>query len=248
MNTEKARFILQARRPNGTDDTTPPVREALVHALHSPELSAWLAGQEKFDQLVARALSQVPPPPELRALILAGVTLEKTRIVFWRRPVWLALAASLALAGGLTLTPYKKTSALQNTPGIAELHARALHESQGMHPDMVKASMVGALGRWLENPFQRLTVGLPLDFAGLSAVGCRTLTVGGREVLEICFMRDRLYHLYVARRSDFAPGQGEGDIPIIAAQGGYVVASWTRGDLVHVLATEGDAAALRSVL
>lgn len=256
MNSDEAKFILQARRPNGTDDGTPAMRDALDQAARDPLVSDWLAKQQRFDGAVTQALRQVQPPADLRALILAGAALQTAprARAWWRRPSWLALAASLALiatVATLSLVRPRPTDAPPSadytaSANIAALRDLALAESVGPHTSAVHADEIGELGRWLEAPGQRLTVGLPLDFDALKALGCRSLTVAGREVLEVCFVRDQVYHLYIARRSDFTPGP-DGSTEI-ARHNGLVVASWARDDLVHVLATKGDETALLALL
>lgn len=261
MNSDGAKFILQARRPDGSDDQTPTMREALDQAARDPLLGQWLGKQERFDTTVANALRQVQPPTDLRALILAGAAAQRPRRserAWWQRTPWLAMAASLALImtlAGVTwvrLTP--STGSFAGHPesfsaSMATLHELAFTESAGMHADAVHADEIADFGRWLETPGQRLTVGLPVDFAGLQALGCRTLTVAGREVLEVCFKRDRVYHLYIARRSDFAPtARGDATNPEILVQGGLAVATWTKGNLVHILATQGDRSVFNALL
>lgn len=261
MNSDEAKFILQARRPNGSDDQTPTMREALDQAARDPLLGEWLSKQERFDASVANALRQVQPPTDLRALILAGAAAQSTKRdarAWWRRTPWLAMAASLTLIATLGTVAFIRlnpsgTSVAGHTESmpanLATLRELALAESAGMHGDGVHADQIGDLGRWLETPGQRLTVGLPVDFAGLQALGCRTLTVAGREVLEVCFQRDQVYHLYIARRSDFAPAaQGDSTSPEILIKDGLAVASWTKGDLVHILAAKGDDSVVSSLL
>jgi hypothetical protein len=261
MNSDEAKFILQARRPDGSDDQYPTMREALDQAARDPLLGEWLSKQERFDASVANALRQVQPPPDLRALILAGAAAQSTKRderAWWRRTPWLAMAASLTLIATLgtlawvRLTPSAPSMASfsdELPANLATLRKLAFAETGGAHGKGVHADQVGDFGRWLETPGQRLTVGLPADFAGLQALGCRVLTVAGREVLEVCFKRDQVYHLYIARRSDFAPAaQGDSTSPEILIKDGMAVATWTKGDMIHVLAANGDALVLDAIL
>ncbi|MBC8040705.1 MAG: hypothetical protein H7Y06_09195, partial [Opitutaceae bacterium] len=72
MNTNEAKFILRARRPDGRDDADPRFQEALEQARRDPALAAWMAREQAFDEAVAARLRAVEPPAGLRDAILAG--------------------------------------------------------------------------------------------------------------------------------------------------------------------------------
>lgn len=254
MTHDEARFLLNARRPNGADDAAPPLREALDQASRDPALSAWLAREQRFDATVAAALRSVAPPPALRAQILAGASIQPRTAAWWRKPAWLAMAAAAAFGVGAAILGVVRFRPSGAPPAstVARvdhgvLRAHALHDLTEGHDTAVYAHDVGSLGRWLEDPAQRLTIGLPLDFEGLRRAGCRTLTIAGREVLEVCFSRGEMFHLYIARRSDF-PGPQSLAQPEIIARDGLASAVWTAGELVYVLAAAGDARTLGAVL
>jgi hypothetical protein len=254
MTHDEARFLLTARRPGGADDAAPPLREALEQAARDPALSAWVAKEQRFDGAVAAALRSVAPPPALRAQILAGAAAQPRSAVWWRKPVWLAMAAAATVGIGLAILGVVRFRPSGTPPADTLAHvdhhvlrAHALRDLTEGHETAVYAHDVGELGRWLENPAQRLTVGLPLDFEGLRRAGCRTLTIAGREVLEVCFTRGEMFHLYIARRSDF-PAPENLRLPDVVARDGLASAVWTSGDLVYVLAAAGDQRTLRAVL
>ena len=84
--------------------------------------------------------------------------------------------------------------------------------------------------------------------AQLKAQGCRTFSFAGHEVFEICFKRgDGLYHLYLARRSDFTVGENA-ELPVVLAQAQRSVAAWADQRLVYVLMAGGGAEAIRRIL
>jgi hypothetical protein len=99
MNTQQAKFILQAYRPGGQDANDPQFAEALEQVKNDPNLAEWFAAQTAFDGAVAHALGTVAPPAQLREMILAG-----RRVIepapWWRRPV-----------GGRWLRPSPRSSA-----------------------------------------------------------------------------------------------------------------------------------------
>ena len=121
--------------------------------------------------------------------------------------------------------------------------AEPLSAHTGPHADKL-----GALGAWLENPANRMVAVPPVDLAQLKAQGCRTVSIAGHEVFEICFQRDGgWYHLYFARRSDFAVG-ANAEVPVVLAQAQRSVAAWADQQLVYVLMAGGGAETIRRVL
>ena len=238
MNTTEAKFILQARRPDGRDDSDPRFAEALEQARRDSALTDWLAREQAFDAAVAGKLRAVHPPSGLRDAILAGARMSRP-VPFWRRPQVLALAASVAIILGLasawpTLRPAADTERLalgvMNEVG-SEAHHTAMPQARGR------------LHALLTDSSTRLAAGLPLDFAQLKADGCRSLRIGGREVLEVCFERGGEFHLYVAKRDDF---RGDGQ-PMFRERGTLATVTWTDARHAYVLVSGDGAAALRNI-
>jgi hypothetical protein len=237
MNTTEAKFILQARRPDGSDDAEPRFAEALEQARRDPGLGEWLANEQAFDAAVAAKLRAVQPPAELRAAILAGARASRPA-VFWKRPQVLAMAASVAIVCGLAAA----WPAMRPPADVDQLAMGVMAEvdSDAHHDAMPRAS--GALAALLTDVNTRLAAGLPFDFEQLKASGCRSVTIGGREVLEVCFERGGEFHIYVARRSDF---KGDG-APMFRERGSLASVAWADARHAYVL-VGGDAAALRAV-
>ena len=243
MNNEQARFILRAYRPGGRDAAEPAFAEALQQARSDPALGTWLAREQALDAAVAAKLRAVSPPPELREAILAG-----SRVSFaparprWRLPAWLAVAASLALVITVVAT-YRLVVAGRGSAGLNGLAAFALTEPESAH-NGPGPSRLGEFGAWLQNPVSRISSGAPADLAQLKAQGCRSVTVAGHEVFEVCFQRQGgWYHLYLTRRM---PGGAAG--PVFREEGRRTVAAWADERFSYVLMTERGIEALREIL
>jgi hypothetical protein len=249
MNNQDAKFLLQAYRPGGDDSADVQMTSALEQARRDPELGAWLSKEQAFDQQIAGKLRAVTPPAGLRDAILAGARAsapaQRTR-AWWRGPQarWMGLAAAVALTAATVFTLWPRASA----PGLDALAQSALHEMQGAHGEPTTADEVGAFGAWLQNPASRLASGLPMDLAQARAKGCRSIKVGGREVFEVCFVRDGTeFHFYVGRRQDFnVPANG--GAPMLVAQNGAATLTWADAQHVYVLAGAGDGSALKALL
>lgn len=244
MNTNEAKFILRARRPDGRDDADPRFAEALEQARRDPSLAAWVAREQAFDAMVSDRLREVTPPAGLRDAILAGARMQRAA-PWWREARTLAMAAGLAVLLGVAAL----WSAGRIAPGGERLALGAMAdwEEPTHHPVVMNGR--GALRAILSDPAARLAGGLPLDFAQMKAAGCRTLRIAGREVLEVCFVREGAgeLHLYVALRADF--GGDELDArPMFRERGALASVAWADERHAYVLLSDGGADTLRAVL
>jgi len=239
MNTTEAKFILQARRPDGRDDADPRFAEALEQARRDPSLAEWLAREQAFDATVAGKLRSVQPPAGLREAILAGARMSRP-VPFWRRPQVLALAASVAIIVGLMAA----WPVMRPAGGVDQLALEVMSEvNSGAHHDAMPQAR-GALRTLLTDSGTRLAAGVPFDFDLLKASGCRSLRIGGREVLEVCFARTAEFHLYMARRGDF---RGDGK-PMFRERDAQASVTWTDARYVYTLVTHEGVEALQNVL
>ncbi len=246
MNNEEAKFILGAYRPGGRDAADATFAEALRQAQTDPELGAWLAREQAFDRAVAAKLRAVDPPPGLREAILTGGRVSSTRPrPWWRSTSWMAMAASLAL-----ILPVAGTVWFQHArpapAALAQMARFALAEPLSAHTGP-HADKLGAFGAWLLNPAHRLTATPVADLNLLKSEGCRSLTIAGHPVFEICFQRGGMYHLYIGRRRDFSPAPGVTG-PVFLEAGKRSVAAWANQQLVYVLMTVGSPETLRRIL
>lgn len=229
MNNEEAKFILHGYRPNGADAGDATFCAAVDQAKRDPALGEWFAGQQAFDTAVSAKLAQVAPPPGLRAAILAGgAVTEPARPAprWWNRPVWVGLAACIALVftAGVALWP-SRAEALTDFV-LDDMRAPAGHEGHGPGSSVLQAVF--------SSPDARLGQALALDFAQLHETGCRTLLCQGNHVLEACFNRDgKWFHVYVVRRTDF-PSEVRNNLKI-SDHGQMSLATWADDDYVYLV-------------
>jgi hypothetical protein len=240
MNNPEAKFLLGAYRPDGRDAHDPAFAEALAQAERDPELRAWLAREQQLDAAVAEKLAALAPPPGLREAILAGARASRQRRHWWTHPAWLAAAAAAIVLLATVAVWWPRAVIPADAPDLASV---ALSDLAGAH--LLHQAHPGALASvqaQLVHATAPLSRSLRLDRAELQAHGCRALSVGGREVFEVCFQREGTwYHLYIARRGDFAPGE-------LQARGDYAAAGWNDGENVFALVTHSGLAALRKLI
>jgi hypothetical protein len=239
MNNEEAKFILRGYRPNGADAHDAAIREALEQVERDPALRAWFANEQAFDAAVSAKLGAVTAPAGLREALMAGgrvSNLSERRTEWWRSPVVLATAASIAVVFSATLALWPKQAAAGT--GLAEHILTDLSKGgthMGFHGTEALQAMLG-------DPANRLARGLPIDFEALKKAGCRTVTYEGREVLEVCFNRGGIwFHAYIGRRGDFP---GISDTASFVDRGGSTVATWADEAYVYLVASKAGRAAV----
>jgi len=253
MNNTEAKFILAAYRPGGRDASDPAFDAALAQAKADPALGAWFARSQEHDATVAAKLRTITPPAGLREAILAGGRVtgghsasqaETTKRAFWKQWTWLAAAAAIAILAALS-RPYWPKHGVADAPLTDFALTDALEpQKHGGHGE--------ANGAWqalLSQSSTHLASGaLPVDFAALRSTGCRTVSVAGHDVLEVCFKRDgSWFHCYVARVEDF-PGAPDKAAPSFAASGKMVAAMWADGKHRYVVAGSAGRPALERLL
>ncbi len=246
MNTQQAKFILQGYRPDGADAGDATFCDALEQARHDQVLGDWFAREQSFDAVISAKLSEVQAPAGLREAILAGarVTASGTpRRIWWRQPAWLATAASLAVIGTVALALWPKQAVADNALTEFALADARHSETHGGH-----GRETGALQAMLSQPSTRLGDQLPVDFAALHNAGCRTVSLGEREVLEVCFKRNGAwFHCYIAQRGDF-PSLAATTVPALLDRNGASLASWSDPAHLYVVVSETGRTALEKLL
>lgn len=249
MNNQEAKFILGGYRPGGRDAGDTMFGAALEQAKADPVLATWLARSQAHDAAVAGKLAEIAPPAGLRAAILAGGSVSKktstSSASIWRRPIWLSLAAAAVVVLSFSLAVWpNRTEAQVNRLADFAINDTAKEIHGGHGPEQ------GALQKLLGQPTTRLAQGVPVDFKSLEASGCRTVHFQGKDVLEVCFVREGLvFHLYVLRSSDF-PKLPVGAPPAITHRDGLCCASWgdAKEQVSYVVVSEAGADAIRNLL
>jgi hypothetical protein len=97
-------------------------------------------------------------------------------------------------------------------------------------------SQVEALQRMLGNPNVPMSESLAINFDVLQRDGCRTIGMGGREVLEICFNRNGTwFHLYAMRGAPSGAGAVSAPATTVGP-GSLACATWTDASTGHLFA------------
>ena len=245
MNREEAQFILQAYRPNSEDARDPQFAEALALARQDPVLAQWFADEQAMDAAFAAKLRARPMPSDLKSqLLLARATIAQR--AWWRRPVWLAAAASIALLlalGGWRLRASRGEAQFGEFRGAmakVALNMTAHVEAFGMDEPELK--------QWLTEHRGHPDFVLPPKLAEHGVMGCKIVEWQGHRVTLLCFKFDGGHaDIFVADAADL-PGASLGSAPRFAADGPLTTATWQREGKIYLLAGNFSVDRLKQLL
>jgi hypothetical protein len=241
MNTQEAKFILQAYRPGGEDANDPQFAEALQQVKNDPELAKWFGEQLAFDSAISSAFQQVKPPDHLREDILAGRhVLAPT---FWsNRSFWWAVAASFVLLLGLGALW------LNSMRFAVYMDKMVTASASGQDHVDAKISDLGQIQAWLAHRGVETNFVLPATLSGAPATGCRILDWHGHKISMLCYTLEGSRHvdLFVAEKSDFMfPPASRLHFGRI---NDLTTAIWSRNDKVYLMIGQGDEVLFRKYL
>ncbi len=245
MTREEAQFILQAYRPNSEDAHDPQFADALALARQDPGLGRWFADEQAMDAAFAAKLRASATPADLKAqLLLARATIR--RRAWWRQPVWLAAAASVALLlalGGWRLRPGRGAAQLGEfrvAMAKAALDMNGHVEAFGLDEPELK--------QWLTEHRGHPDFVLPPKLAEHGVLGCKIVEWQGHRVTLLCFKFDGGHaDIFVADAADL-PGASLGSAPRFATDGPLITATWQREGKVYHLAGNFSTDQLKQLL
>jgi hypothetical protein len=244
MTNDEAKFILSAYRPDGSDAGNAAFGDALKMAGSDPMLGSWFSLSRAHDAAVAAKLREVAPPAGLRDAILAGASVSGPRTGEGLGRAWIfgvGAAAVLAVVILSMKAPVRPGAAGAAFAGFAINDVVTAKHGGAGEP-------AGALVAELQTSGSKMPGAGQIDFDKLRDTGCRTISFAGRDVIEVCFVRDgTLFHLYVSRRVE--PSGDSGAIgPSFISQAAGAAAAWSDRSFDYVLASTAGTEALRRLL
>ena len=238
MNNQEAQLILRAYRPGGEDASDPIMAEALEQARHDPELQKWIAREQAVDASIQGKLrTAIVVPPELKANLLALQKIARSKS-WWRRPVWLAAAASVALLLGMSSFWLRPGSSDQ----LGSFRLAMVRYSLQKHEHVAfETSDMTKIKIWLQSRDMKPDFDLPSGLRGQAAKGCRVVDWKGQKVALICFVLPDGSHvdLFAMDRAGFPSLARSGEVEFAQA-GALMTAAWIKGDRVYLLTGNGD--------
>ncbi|MEO6246422.1 MAG: hypothetical protein ABIQ12_13390, partial [Opitutaceae bacterium] len=187
MIREAAQLILQAYRPNTEDAHDPQFKEALALARQDPVLARWFAEEQALDAAFAAKLRSRGTPEDLKAqLLLARAT--EVRRAGWRQPIWLAVAAAVAVLcaviGRQSKVTAGKTDLAAFQGAMADVALEPAQHVEAFGLDAVE------LKQWLTAHRGHPDFVLPPKLASHGVMGCKVVEWQGHRVTLLCMKFD----------------------------------------------------------
>lgn len=249
MNANEAENILLLYRPGTADADDPQIATALALAKLDPELARWLEAHCARQLVIGEKFRSLPVPAGLKEQILSEHA-AKGRPIFWRPHAWLAAAAAILLLGALAWFWFPK-------PG----DPLALYQDQ-----MVSLALRGyamdlqtndpaQIRRYLAQRQSPSDYVLPAALQKTVVAGCAVANWQAAKVSMICFRTGQPLApgaqsdlwLFVVDRTALDLKAGS-EVPQFSKISRLITATWTQGDKLYLLGTEGDAQTLRQYL
>lgn len=233
MNREEAQFILHAYRANGEDAHDPQFEEPIALVRNDPELARWFAHEQALDAAIAGRIRSVSPPPDLTTQLLLARKVIRLK-PWWRKPAWIAAAASVALLISVVSLLWLRRSGEKD---FASFRGTMIEASLDMrkHIDVMGLD-ANELKQWLiENRGQPDFV-LPPRLANKGIMGCKVLEWHGHRVTLLCLKFDGKHvDVFVINESDL-PRVSLDAAPVFASERGMTTATWRREGKIYFLA------------
>ena len=250
MNRDDIKQTLLLYRPGTADAEDPQLAEALALARGDAELARWLETHCARQSALRAKFRQIEPPAGLVEQIVSEHAACR-RTMSTRQGIQFALAlAALVLFGAVAVfwfphhAPDNTLAIYQNDMVRKALSPYAM-DLMTNNPDPIRAYLAE---RSAPSDF---TLPTPLKRAVL--IGCAVTEWQGAKVSLLCFRTGKRADtesdlwLFVVNR-DAVQSAPRGTAPELAKVNRLITASWTQGDKLYFLGTEGDTSAIKSYL
>ena len=233
MKREEAQFILGAFRPDSEDLHDPQFQEALALVREDPVLARWFADEQAIDRAFAAKIRAHPTPSDLKAqLLLARTTAPSAS--HWRRPLWLAVAASVALlltvAGSLQQRRARETAFAGFRSAMADTSL-----DMSNHVDVMGLDADG-YKHWLVEHRGDPDFVLPPALAAKGIAACKVISWEKRPATMLCIkFSGQHVDVFVFNAVDF-PDFNLKSSPAFFADGRVNTAVWKNEGKVYLLA------------
>jgi len=246
MNCDEAKTILLLYRPGTTDADDPEIAEALALASSDPELTSWLDAHCARQEALRSGFRQITAPAGLKEQIITEQAAKERPGL--RRPR-MVFAAAVVVAAMVILTPlwlsYSYANLRDSMASVALRDYRM--DLVTNHPDSIRA--------FLAQKAAPADYVLPAPLEETAVTGCAIEYWRGVKVSMICFRTGKPLApgkqsdlwLFVVERAAIrnAPPADQRRFDQVSRLG---MMTWTAGDKLYLLGTEGSEQAVRKYL
>jgi hypothetical protein len=253
VNRDEAKTILLRYRHETVDAEDPEIAQALALAKLDPELARWLEAHCARQFVIGEKIRQIPVPAGLKEQIISEHAAEEKR-TFWQPTVARVLTAAMVilLLGIL---------AIFWLPKHGHDDALVIYQNQmvsialrGYGMDLVTNDPAQIRNYLAQNQAPADYV-LPAALQKVAVAGCALESWQNAKVSMICFRTGK--PLAPGEQSDLwlfvvdlasLKNAATGDSPQFSKINRLITATWTQGDKLYLLGTEGDEQTIRKFL
>lgn len=254
MNRSEAKRILELYRPDTPEPADSEMAGALALLQDDPELQAWFTAHQASQSAIRRALRSISPPAGLKEQILSERP-AALRPKPWRKPVRVAIVTVCSVALVLFVAQWIKPGRYTDDLHYAGYRTRMVSTALRLYGMDLETNNTAVIRAYLGQRQARADFTIPPGLQDATPTGCGVLSWQGNRVSMICFRSDRPMKegqttdlfLFVMRRAaaEDAPAAA---LPEFTPENRLWTASWSDGDLVYLLAADGDELFLKRYL
>jgi hypothetical protein len=252
MNRDDAKQILLLYRPDAVDVVDPQVSEALALAKQDAELAGWFTELRIRQERLRAKFRQIQAPAGLKEQIISEQA-ARERIIVWRRAAALtAVAAAVVVLLTLAVFRFERAG---NDNTLALYQNRMVGAALRVYAMDLATDNPAQIRDYLKQNHAPADYVLPAPLEKVVTTGCAITSWQGAKVSMICFRTGK--PLAPGEQSDLwlfvidrnlvrnAPPAGP---PQLARVNQLITATWTQGDKLYLLGTEGDEQTIRKLL
>jgi hypothetical protein len=252
VNVNEAMNVLLLYRPGTADADDPQIATALALAKTDPELARWLAAHCARQSAIGEKFRQITVPVGLKEQIISEqAASEKAK--FWRPKAALTMVTALVLLFGM-LAFFWLPKRGQNDLLVIYKNQMVGFALRGYGMDLTTSDPAQIRLHLAQNQAPA-DYALPAALQKVAVAGCAVESWQNAKVSMICFRTGKPLPpgtpsdlwLFVVNRTSLAVST-VGEIPQFSKVNRLITATWTKGDKIYLLGTEGDEQTIRQYL
>ena len=252
MNVNEAKTILLLYRPGTADAADPEIAEALALAKVDPDLGRWLEAHCTRQIIIGEKFRQITVPAGLKEQIISEqAASEKAK--FWRPKYALAMVTALVLLLGMLAFFWLPKRGQDDTLAIFQNQMAGI-ALRGYGMDLTTNDPAQIRSHLADKQAPSDYV-LPAALQKVAVAGCAVESWQNAKVSMICFRTGKPLPpgeqsdlwLFVVERSSLTVST-IGETPQFSKVNRLITATWTKGDKIYLLGTEGDEQTIRQYL
>lgn len=258
MNRDEAKQILLLYRPGTADADDPEVAAALALAKDDPELSRWLAEHNARQTALREKFRQIPVLAGLKEQIISEQA-AKSRAASRRNKIVGVAAVAAVLISLLVLAhsfwPFGGNSNGELANTLDNYKSQMTAATMSGYSMNLLSSDSGKIQAYLAGAQAPSDYVLPAGMKNVATMGCAVELWRNSKAAMICFRTGKpLPHdqvgdlwLFVVDRAAVKDAP-DSSAPEFAKVNGLMTATWTQGDKLYLLSTEGDESDIKKFL